>query len=36
MFWCTVGGGGGGLIGPVWVLEYPSSQLDMGMVGQNE
>ena len=28
MFW--------GLIGPVWVLEYPSSQLGMGVVGQNE
>ena len=31
MFWCRVGGGGGGLelVGHVWVLEYPSSQLCM-------
>ena len=38
MFWCTMGGGGGGeggLIGPVWGLES-SSQLGIGVVGQNE
>ena len=35
MFWCRMGGG---LMGHVWVPEYPSSQLGMGCggVGQNE
>ena len=38
MFWCRMGGGGGegGFMGHVWFLEYPSSQLGMGVVGQNE
>ena len=41
MFWCTMGGGGGRgrgerLMGHVWVMEYPSSQLGIRVVGQSE